>query len=116
MTVKLTRIRFRGNDGKGNFSAFLDTRLLFCGSNSRIRTGLVSQPFDHRDDLRQGVMDLIGNIAEYCDDGPGPGSAYIKGGCWLTSSPLNLRCAAVGMSGFSNNALDYLGFRCVQDV
>jgi gamma-glutamyl hercynylcysteine S-oxide synthase len=63
-----------------------------------------------------GVMDLIGNIAEYCDDGPGPGSAYVKGGCWLTSSPLNLRCAAVGMSGFSNNALDYLGFRCAQDA
>lgn len=63
-----------------------------------------------------GVMDLIGNIAEYCDDAPGPGSAYVKGGCWLTSSPLNLRCAAVGMSGFSNNALDYLGFRCAQDV
>ena len=34
-----------------------------------------------------GVMDLIGNIAEYCDDGPGPGSAYVKGGCWLTASP-----------------------------
>ena len=63
-----------------------------------------------------GVMDLIGNIAEYCDDEPGPGSAFIKGGCWLTSSPLNLRCAAVGMSGFANNSLDYIGFRCAQDA
>jgi formylglycine-generating enzyme required for sulfatase activity len=63
-----------------------------------------------------GVMDLAGNIAEYCEDGPGPGTAYIKGGCWLTASPLNLRCAAVGMSGASNNALDYLGFRCAKDA
>lgn len=63
-----------------------------------------------------GIMDLIGNVAEYCADGPGSGSAYIKGGCWLTASPLNLRCAAVGMSGADNNALDYLGFRCALDV
>jgi formylglycine-generating enzyme required for sulfatase activity len=63
-----------------------------------------------------GVMDLIGNLAEYCEDGPGPNSAYIKGGCWLTTLPLNLRCAAVGMSGAENNALDYLGFRCAKDA
>jgi len=63
-----------------------------------------------------GVMDLIGNLAEYCEDGPDSFSAYIKGGCWLTVSPLNLRCAAVGMSGAENNALDYLGFRCAKDA
>jgi formylglycine-generating enzyme required for sulfatase activity len=69
---------------------------------------LGASPFD--------VMDLIGNIAEYCGDGPAPGTAYIKGGSWLTASPLNLRCAAVGMSGADNNALDYLGFRCAMDA
>ena len=63
-----------------------------------------------------GVMDMVGNIAEFCGDDPGAGAAYIRGGCWLTASPLNLRCAAVGISGSENNALDHLGFRCAKDV
>ncbi len=63
-----------------------------------------------------GVMDMAGNIAEYCNDDSGPGFAYIRGGSWLTASPLNLRCAAIGISGAENNALDHLGFRCVKKL
>jgi formylglycine-generating enzyme required for sulfatase activity len=61
-----------------------------------------------------GVMDLAGNVAEWCANGPGAGSAYLKGGCWLAASPLALRSAAMSLSGFDNNQLDYIGFRCVQ--
>jgi formylglycine-generating enzyme required for sulfatase activity len=60
-------------------------------------------------------MDMAGNVAEWCADSPGSGAAYLKGGCWLSTSPVTLRCAALGMSGFDNNQLDYIGFRCAQD-
>ena len=63
-----------------------------------------------------GVLDCVGNVAEWCEDGPGEEAAFVKGGAWLTTSPLHLRTAARGMSGSSNNQLDYIGFRCVQDV
>ncbi len=63
-----------------------------------------------------GVLDRVGNVAEWCADSPGPGSAIVKGGSWLTSCPLNLRAAARGLSGFANNRLAFVGFRCAKEV
>ena len=63
-----------------------------------------------------GVMDMAGNAAEWCADGPGRGSAFIKGGCFLTTRSIHLRPAARNMSGFDNNRSKFYGFRCVKDV
>ncbi len=63
-----------------------------------------------------GVMDLVGNAAEWCGDGPGPGAAFIKGGCFLSEEIINLRPAARNMSGFANNPSSFYGFRCARDV
>ncbi len=63
-----------------------------------------------------GAMQMSGNVAEYCADGPGSGSAYIKGGSWMNEDPINLRPAARNMSGFANNRSAFYGFRCVVEV
>lgn len=63
-----------------------------------------------------GVLDMVGNVGEWCADSPGPGSAIIKGGAWCMTRPVNLRPAARNMSGFANNASDFYGFRCARDV
>lgn len=61
-----------------------------------------------------GVRHTVGNVAEWCADSPGPGAAYIKGGCWHTAEIINLRPAARNMSGFANNPLMFYGFRCAK--
>jgi len=63
-----------------------------------------------------GVMDMCGNAAEWCADGPGPGAAFIKGGCWMTEEIINLRPAARNMSGFANNPANFYTFRCAKEV
>jgi formylglycine-generating enzyme required for sulfatase activity len=63
-----------------------------------------------------GAMDMVGNVAEWCADGPGPASAYLKGGSWMNAEILNLRPASRGMSGWAANALPFYGFRCARDM
>lgn len=82
--------------------------------SERIRTMPVTAHPDGASEF--GVRDLIGNVAEWCQDGPGPNTAYIKGGAWLTDEEFNLRPAARSMSGVTSNASVFYGFRCVGDV
>lgn len=63
-----------------------------------------------------GVMDMVGNVCEWCADGPSPAAAWIKGGCHLFHEVVNLRPAARNMSGFANNPLGFYGFRCAKGV
>ena len=63
-----------------------------------------------------GVMDLAGNVLERCADNPldSPPTAFCKGGFWGCFDPVNLRIAARNHSGFDNNRMDSIGFRCAR--
>jgi len=80
--------------------------------------GLLTDPVDAHPSGASpyGVMDMAGNLFEWCNDGPSPNNAYIKGGSWMTTEVLDLRPAARGNSGRTNNASNFYGFRCVKEV
>jgi formylglycine-generating enzyme required for sulfatase activity len=108
----------RGTDGRlfpwGN--QFDSEACQYDAGGVRPPTGTAPVTAHPRGASPYGVMDLAGNAAEWCADNPGRGSAFIKGGCWLSTSPLTLCCAARGMSGSDNNQLDYIGFRCAKEA
>ncbi|MEN8155759.1 MAG: SUMF1/EgtB/PvdO family nonheme iron enzyme [Bacteroidota bacterium] len=72
-----------------------------------------------------GVMDMSGNVMEWCADGPEDAplidravkyTAFIKGGAWITTEIIDLRSAARGYTGAFQNQLAFYGFRCVKEV
>jgi formylglycine-generating enzyme required for sulfatase activity len=63
-----------------------------------------------------GVFDMVGNVCEWCEDGPDPWDGYLKGGSWVNSEIIDLRPAARNMSGNASNWLSFYGFRCAKDL
>lgn len=63
-----------------------------------------------------GVMDMVGNAAEWCAGSPGGGSGFIRGGGFIVSDPINLRAASRIMSGWATNRNPWYGFRCARSI
>jgi formylglycine-generating enzyme required for sulfatase activity len=63
-----------------------------------------------------GVEDMVGNVGEWCANGPGAVTAFIKGGSWNSSEVVNLRPAARNMSGLTDYPCRFYGFRCVRSL
>jgi serine/threonine-protein kinase len=64
-----------------------------------------------------GVLDLAGNVFEWCADGPSPHGWFLKGGSFMTRHPLNLRAASRTMCGLEDEGRWlFTGFRCARSV
>jgi len=97
-----------------------------CWNRSGV-DGMTTDPVDAHPEGAgpYGVMDMAGNLFEWCSDGPADDSqldravkhsAFLKGGAWISTEILDLRPAARGNSGHINNQLSFYGFRCVKEV
>jgi formylglycine-generating enzyme required for sulfatase activity len=98
-----------------------------CCWNRSGMDGVTTDPVDAHSEGASpyGVMDMAGNVMEWCSDGPEDApkrdnemkfTAFIKGGAWLSSEVIELRPAARGNAGAVNNKLEFIGFRCVEEV
>jgi formylglycine-generating enzyme required for sulfatase activity len=116
----------RGSDGRlfpwGN-----EFRPDVCCWNRSGENGLTTDPVDAHPEGASpyGVMDMSGNVFEWCSDGPEilpdddravRNTAFLKGGSWISTEILDLRPAARGNSGHINNTSAFYGFRCVKEV
>lgn len=63
-----------------------------------------------------GVMDMVGNVAEWCAGNAGPGAAYVKGGGHIICQVVNLRPAARNMCGIDTARSPWCGFRCAKSA
>jgi formylglycine-generating enzyme required for sulfatase activity len=64
-------------------------------------------------DNPQGIHDLAGNLWEWTQTVQGPGNFVIRGGCWNTRDPAELRVSDQ-KSDPRSYKYDDLGFRCVR--
>lgn len=98
-----------------------------CCWNRSGMDGITTDPVDAHPEGASpyGVMDMTGNLFEWCSDGPADAplldravkfTAFVKGGAWITTEIIDLRPAARGNSGAINNTLAFYGFRCVNEV
>jgi formylglycine-generating enzyme required for sulfatase activity len=63
-----------------------------------------------------GVMDLAGNVCEWTNTPHTAACHVVKGGFWKQHEPYLFRAAYRGMTQFSSNQQEYLGFRCARDA